>query len=144
MTALQKVVHAEIKRVARRIPTLFARGLLDVALATIEARGEASARVQLLFVPPSHGSRDKAKSSSVKAISRGPDDGRRSSASAFRKPHKPGSSAHRALELAPASRRNIPRPVASWCSSSHIAPERESSLVRSGNGAPAVIRSLTG
>jgi hypothetical protein len=62
MTALQRVAHAEIKRVASESPTLFARGLLDVAPATAEARVEASAKVQLLCDPLSHDTQDKAKS----------------------------------------------------------------------------------
>lgn len=144
MTALQKEAHAEIKQVVRGSPTLFARGHPDAAPAIAEARVEASAKVQLLFVPPSHDSQDKAKSSGVGEIFRGPDDGQRSSPSAYRKPHKLGSSVRRAPEHALAARRNIHSADASWCSSLHIALGQESSRVRSGNAAPAVLRSLTG
>ena len=144
MTALQREAHAEIKQVVRGSPTLFARGHPDAAPAIAEARVEASAKVQLLSGPPSHDSQDKAKSSSVGEIFRGPDDGQRSSASAYRKPHKLGSSGRRAPELALAARRNIHRPDASWCSSLHIDRAQGPSRVRSGNTAPAVFRSLTG
>jgi hypothetical protein len=99
ITALQRVAYAEIKPIVRGSPTLFARGLLDAAPATAEVGGEASAKVQLLSVPPSHDSQGKAKSLELGAIFLEPDDGQRSSASAFRKPHKLGSSAHRAPEL---------------------------------------------
>ena len=50
MTALQKKAHAEIKKVVPGSPTLFARGHPDAAPAIAEARVEASAKGQLLFV----------------------------------------------------------------------------------------------